>query len=187
MAAKPQLTLIAAMDENRLIATAHGIPWHLPRDVAHFRAYTLNKWLLLGRRTFEEMLGWFKPGHVPLVFTKRKDWTPPLGRSVSSIEEALDQAAAAQQTELVCVGGAQVFALALPQADRLVLTLIQQRFPSDESAVYFPDWTIDEWETEEDQTYSADAENAFTHEHSSPFVEKACRSHLSHWPYPPSH
>jgi dihydrofolate reductase len=158
---KPQLTLVAAMDESRLIATSKRIPWHLSRDIAHYRAYTLHKWLLLGRRTYEEMLGWFKPGHMPLVFTRREDWTPPLGKRVSGVQEALDLVAAAGEKELVCVGGAQVFELALPVADRLVLTLIQHRFPPDVGAVYFPDWALHAWETEDDQFFPADAENAF--------------------------
>ncbi|MEI6536777.1 MAG: dihydrofolate reductase [Verrucomicrobiaceae bacterium] len=173
---KPQLTLIAAMDENRLLANEHGIPWHLPRDVAHFREYTKDKWLLLGRRTFEEMRGWFRTGHVPLVLTRQKHdrgkgilplseqgqdalATNPL-RTVATIEEALTLAAQAGQTALVCCGGAQVFSAALPHADRLVLTLVQAAFPPGKNPVYFPQWSPFEWTIISESYYPSDADNA---------------------------
>ena len=81
---KAQLTLIAAIDQNRLLANEHRIPWHLPRDIAHFRNYTKEKWLLLGRRTFEEMRGWFRAGHTPLVLTRHPDYVPEIGRTFGS-------------------------------------------------------------------------------------------------------
>ena len=156
---KPKLTLIAAMDENRLLANEHGIPWHLPRDVAQFREYTKDKWLLLGRRTFEEMRGWFREGHAPLVLTRQRDYVPDIGRTVATIEEALTLAAQAGQTELICCGGAQVYATALLHADRLVLTLVQDSFPPGTSPLYFPEWSSDEWNMISDILYPADAAN----------------------------
>ncbi len=157
---KPLLTLIAAMDENRLLANEHGIPWHLPCDVAHFRQYTTDKWLLLGRRTFEEMRGWFRPGHTPLVLTRQHEFNTGIERTVATIEEALALAAQAGQTELVCCGGAQVYAAALPHADRLVLTLVQAAFPPGNSPVYFPKWSPREWKSISDSNHPADAENS---------------------------
>lgn len=157
---KPLLTLIAAMDENRLLANEHGIPWHLPRDVAHFREYTKDKWLLLGRRTFEEMRGWFREGHTPLVLTRQHDYTPKIGRAVVTVVEALALAAHAGQTELVCCGGAQVFSAALSHADRLVLTRVQATFPPGTSPVYFPQWSPHEWEITSEATCPTDPGNA---------------------------
>ncbi|WP_172683075.1 dihydrofolate reductase [Verrucomicrobium spinosum] len=80
---KPELTLIAAVDENLLLATAQGIPWKLPDDVAHFRAYCAGKWLLLGRHTYEDMTGWFKPDQHPLVLTSTCGYEPNPGRGVA--------------------------------------------------------------------------------------------------------
>lgn len=149
------------MDEERLIANAHGIPWHLPRDVVHFRSHTLNKWLLLGRRTYGQMLGWFKEGHVPLVLSRQKDWQPERGQRVRSVEEALGLAGAADQEELVCCGGGRVYEEAMPVADRLVLTLIAHRFPPDAGAVYFPKWDASEWALTSEKTFPPDSENAY--------------------------
>jgi dihydrofolate reductase len=140
------LTLIAAMDENRLLADARRIPWNLPRDVAHFREYCANKWLLLGRTTYEEMDGWFRPGHVPLVLSSRCGWDPEIGRVVSSVPQAMATAEAAGQKELVCIGGGQVFAAALPYADKMLLTQVQGGVTPKGRPVYFPQWDPSQWE-----------------------------------------
>jgi dihydrofolate reductase len=158
---KPRLTLIAAMDEQRLIATSHGIPWHLPRDLAHFRAYTDHQWLLMGRRTYEQMRGWFKEGHMPLVLTRDAHWKPERGAAVATVEEAVKKAGEAGAPELVCCGGGQVYALAMPWADRMVLTLIEHRFSVDEGAVYFPKWEARDWEEKNQTRFPQDSENEY--------------------------
>ena len=133
------------MDENRLLATERGIPWKLPRDVAHFRAYTSGKWLLLGRRTFEEMKGWFQPHHTPLVLSTRCSFDPQGARGVDSVPHALALAEAAGQSELVVCGGAQTYAAALPYADKLLLTHVAHRFDPSAKPVHFPEWNPAEW------------------------------------------
>jgi dihydrofolate reductase len=159
---KPVLTLIAAMDGNRLLANAHGIPWSLPRDVQHFRRYTSGKWLLLGRRTFEEMRGWFKPGHTALVLTSQCGLDPKGARGVDSVPHALALAEAAGQSELVVCGGAQTYAAALPYADKLVITEIAHSFQGGTRPVYFPAWSVEEWSREESLHHHPDAENEWT-------------------------
>lgn len=156
----PILSLIAAIDENRLLANEHRIPWHLPRDIAHFRHATRDKWLLLGRKTFEEMLGWFRPGHTPLVLSGQCGWDPPIGRLVSSVPHALALAESAGEETLVCVGGAQTFAAALPYADELVITTVHHRFAPGAQPVYFPAWDTEEWRKRREEHFAADAENA---------------------------
>jgi dihydrofolate reductase len=138
-------TLIAAMDQNHLLANASGIPWKLPRDVAHFRAYCRGKWLLLGRRTFSEMRGWFEAGYTPLVLSSSCGWDPDVGRVVASVPQAIALAESAAQAELVCVGGGQTFAASLPYANRMVLTFVERVYPPDQGAVYFPEWDSAEW------------------------------------------
>ncbi|HSI63546.1 MAG TPA: dihydrofolate reductase [Candidatus Saccharimonadia bacterium] len=156
------LTLIAAIDDNRLLADERGIPWKLPRDVAHFREYTTDKWLLLGRTTYEEMQGWFQPGHVPLVLSSRCGWDPKIGRVVSSVPQAIATAEAAGQSELVCIGGGQVFAAALPYADKLLLTRVHARIQPAGRPVYFPAWEESQWEDVTIWQQPADAEHALT-------------------------
>ena len=150
---KPLLTFIAAVSEDGFISRGQGVPWKLPADVAHFRAYTAGKWLLLGRRTYEEMLGWFHD-HTPLVLSRDESFVPSVGRRVGSVEEALLLTAA---DELVVCGGAQAYALALPQADRLVLTLVQTQLGE---GVPFPTITWSQWTEVSRKPYPADAQHA---------------------------
>lgn len=144
---KPRLTIIAALDHNQLLADAHGIPWKLPNDAAHFRSFTRGQWLLLGRRTFSEMRGWFDSGHTPLVLSSACGRNPEIGRAVISVPQALTMAEAAGAPEVFCCGGAQTYAAALPYATRMVLTIIEQTYPAESGAVYFPKWNPAEWRT----------------------------------------
>ncbi|CAN5903246.1 dihydrofolate reductase [soil metagenome] len=148
------------MDEANLLADERGIPWRLPKDTAHFRRYTQGKWLLLGRHTFVEMRGWFTD-HTPLVLSSACGYDPEIGRVVASVPQALAQAEAAEQEELVCCGGAQTYAAALPYADQLVLTQIHHHFEPLSHAVYFPKWNPDEWQLLDRTELSQDAENAW--------------------------
>ncbi|WP_063768731.1 dihydrofolate reductase [Verrucomicrobium sp. BvORR034] len=158
---KPELTLIAAVDENLLLATAQGIPWKLPDDVAHFRAYCAGKWLLLGRRTFEEMTGWFKPDQHPLVLTSACGYDPKPGSGVASVPQALALAEASGQEELVCIGGGQVFATAMANATRLVVTRIRHTFEPGDRPVYFPHISGDTWDEERRQEHPVDDRHAW--------------------------
>jgi dihydrofolate reductase len=150
---KPLLTLIAATSEDGFISRDQGVPWKLPADVAHFRAYTAGKWLLLGRRTFQEMIGWFRE-HTPLVLSRDESFVPAIGRRVGSVEEALNLTCA---DELVVCGGAQAYALALPLADRLVLTLVQTQLGE---GVPFPTIAWSEWTEVSREPYPADSLHA---------------------------
>lgn len=148
------------MDETRLLADERGIPWRLPKDTAHFRRYTQGKWLLIGRRTFEKMQGWFTD-HTPLVLSSQCGYDPTIGRVVASVPQALALAEAAGQQELVCCGGGQVYAAALPYADKMVLTHIQHRFETKFKAVYFPDWFHEEWQEVNRIEVPFDSENTW--------------------------
>ena len=150
--------MIAAMTRDRVIGTGQGIPWHLPRDSAHFRAYTAGKCLLLGRKTYEEMLGWFTT-QTPIVLTKSPN-EPLEGEpsAVSSVEEAITLARLLGAEELVVSGGAQVYALAIEYADTLVLTRVQAVIPGQ---AVFPDFeSSSAWHCDRRQAFDADAENA---------------------------
>ena len=149
----PTLTLIAAVSEDGFISRGQGVPWKLPADVAHFRAYAAGKWLLLGRQTYEEMIGWFRD-HTPLVLSRDEGFVPAIGRRVGSVEEAVNLTSA---EELVVCGGAQAYALALPVADRLVLTLVQTPLGK---GVPFPTIVWDEWTEVSREPHPADSLHA---------------------------
>ncbi len=145
------------MDQNHLLADSCGIPWKLANDAAHFRDYTRGKWLLLGRKTFAEMHGWFDAGHTPLVLSSNCGWEPDNGHVIASVPQALAMGETAAVSEIVCCGGAQTYAAALPHADRMVLTLIEQTYSANRGAVYFPKWNPSEWQTLSDSALPRDA------------------------------
>jgi len=118
------VTLIAALAGDRVIGESSGrIPWDHPRDRAHFRARTEGRWLLVGRRTYAEMEGWFGD-RTPIILTRNKGFRPfsPAHRLANSVPTALDLARANGVPELIVCGGASVYEATLPFADRLVLT-----------------------------------------------------------------
>ena len=148
--ARPVVTLIAAVSEDGFISKGVGVPWDLPEDKTHFRRYTAGKWLLLGRRTFEEMQGWFSD-HTPLVMTRDAAFKPAMGRRVASVEEAVALAEASEQKELVVCGGGQIYAEAMPHAERLVITRVADRLGA---GVAFPKIDPHQWRLVKSESHS---------------------------------
>ena len=133
MSAAPALRLVAALDRARGIGRGNELPWRLPDDLQRFKALTLGKPLLMGRRTAEP-LGRALPGRRNLVLTRG---APVEGaETVRSLEEALALCKGAP--ELCVMGGAEVYALALPSASRLELTEFDAEFA--QADCWFPDW-----------------------------------------------
>jgi dihydrofolate reductase len=151
------ITLIAALDEDGAIGRREGgLPWRLPAESAHFRSYCRGRWMLLGRKTFDEMHGWFSDETV-LVLTHSPSSVSAPGHAVRSVEEAIELAATAGAAELVVAGGAEVFALALPYATRLVLTRVHLRSGG---TVLFPPINEMDWRVIDERFHPADAENS---------------------------
>jgi len=155
------VSLIAAMDDNRLIAKEGGIPWKLPKDVEHFRSYTRDQCLLVGRRTYLEMQGWFKREHFPIVLTSGQNWTPAEGIAVSTVKQAIDVAVERQAVELVCIGGGLVFEMAMPFATAMIMSHVHACIEPGVAPVYFPTWEQDEWRCVHLERYQADVEHAY--------------------------
>ena len=156
MSSRPVLTLIAAVSADGFISTGQGVPWNLPRDKEHFRRTTRSQWLLLGRRTYEEMIGWFEDRH-PLVLTRDPAFIPSVGETVASVAEALQLAAAHGAKDLFDCGGSGAFAAAMPCADRLILTHVDSTLGS---GVPFPSVDPTEWQQTSRQDFPADASHA---------------------------
>lgn len=150
------VSLIAAVSEDGFIAKEEGgIPWKLPRDVRHFRDYVAGKYMLLGRRTYEEMKGWFTT-QKPMVLTRDEklfewqDAPPPL--VVRSVEEAISLA----EGELVVCGGGEVFAAALPWVKKCLVTHVKTKLGR---GIKFPVLPPMEWKLQESTFHPADSEN----------------------------
>lgn len=155
MAAEPAIALVVALSDNGVIGRAGALPWHLPDDLRHFRAVTFGKPLLMGRRTFES-IGRALPGRRNLVLT-RAGTLPPAGvEYVRDLRSALERTRGA--AELCVIGGAQLYALALPRAVRLYMTRVHAQLEGD---VHFPalDWSA--WREVTRQEHPADERNIY--------------------------
>ena len=154
MSAPIRITLVAAMDRNRAIGVDGKLPWHLPDDLRRFKALTLGKPVLMGRKTAESLRRAL-PGRLNLVLT-RSGRVPHAGmQAVASLDEALARAAGA---ELMVIGGGEVYALALPLADRLELTEVDTRLPSADA--WFPPWRTADWRETRREAHAADGRHA---------------------------
>lgn len=115
----PTITLIAAVAKNRVIGRDNDLAWRLRSDLRHFRALTMGKPVVMGRRTWDS-IGRPLPGRRVIVMTRNPGWSAP------GVESAADWPAVLARTEgadeIMVAGGAEIFALTLPQADRLHLT-----------------------------------------------------------------
>lgn len=122
------LSLIVAMDRNRVIGRNNQLPWHLPADLKHFKTLTMGHTMIMGRKTFDS-IGRPLPGRVSIVITRNRAYAPADVVVVYSLDEAL--AAAPHDDEVFIIGGADVFREALPIAHRLYLTVIDHDFDGD--------------------------------------------------------
>ena len=135
------VSMIAAMDKNRLIGNGPDIPWQMPVDQRHFRDMTIGKPVVMGRKTFETLkrpLG----KRRNIVLTRNTAYEVPKGCIVAhSVEEVLKLCEGTE--ELMICGGAPIYEAFLPHANRLYLTQIHATFKGD---VYFPAFDMEAWE-----------------------------------------
>jgi dihydrofolate reductase len=149
------ISLIAAMGKDRVIGIDNRLPWRLPADMKHFRALTLGKPVLMGRKTFDS-IGKPLPGRTNIVVSQDPDFQPEGVTVARSIAEAL--AAGREADEIMVIGGASFYAQLLPRAQRLYLTEIHQEFAGD---AFFPAWDPREWREIERNDHAADGDNIY--------------------------
>ena len=140
------VSLIAALASNRAIGKDNALLWQLPEDLRHFRETTRGKPVIMGRKTWESLPDPFRPlpGRHNIVVSRDPAYQASGATLAGSLDDALRQAAAQTNAEEVFViGGEQLYRQALPLADRLYLTEIEQNFAGD---VFFPDVQPNDWE-----------------------------------------
>jgi dihydrofolate reductase len=135
------LTLLAAVGSNGVIGRDNDLPWHLPEDLGHFKRVTMGHTLVMGRRTFDS-IGRPLPGRTTVVVTRQRDWSADGVTVTHSLPEALAAAAGADGARVFVVGGGEVYAQALPLADRMLLTEVDQ---APEGDARFPVFDRTEW------------------------------------------
>jgi dihydrofolate reductase len=137
------ITLIVARAQNGVIGRGRALPWHIPADLKRFKAITMGTVMVMGRKTFESLPG-LLPGRRHIVLTRDAEWEAAGAEVVHSVDDAL---IAAGNDPVSVIGGAEVFALFLPLADRIELTDVLTDIEGD---TLIPDPRIDaEWEERE--------------------------------------
>ena len=147
-----KITLLAAMAENRVIGLGGALPWKLPEDLRRFKRRTDGHVIIMGRRTYESLNGPL-PNRRAIVITHRRDYEAPGAALAHSLDEALDTARAWGEQEVFIVGGAAIYAAALPLADRLEITLVHAEVEGD---TFFPEFDCAAWTLTEDDHHQAD-------------------------------
>lgn len=148
-------------DGKRVIGLGNRIPWRLPADLRRFHDLTVGKPVVMGRRTYESILaelGSPLPDRINLVLTRNPNFRAPGCLVVGSVEEAVDSVEG-QHPGLIVIGGAEIFKLFLPFADRLYVTVIDAEFEGD---AFFPkDIGLADWIVLERESYEPDEKNKY--------------------------
>jgi dihydrofolate reductase len=155
------LALIVAASENHVIGKNNQLPWYLPGDLKYFKAITMAKPVIMGRKTFES-IGKPLPGRDNIVITRNADYQADGIKVVASLEEAIALAESITLInggeEIMIIGGAQIYNQALAMADRVYLTRVHRHVEGD---AFFPELAADEWQEVAREDITAEEPNPF--------------------------
>jgi dihydrofolate reductase len=161
----PLITLVVAMSANRVIGRNGTLPWRLPADLRQFKADTLGKPVVMGRKTFQS-IGRPLPGRHNIVLTRSA--APVTDPALLALSEGTAFTVvgdwpqvlrvAHPASEIMVIGGAEIYVLALPQADRILLTQVEAEIEGD---TFFPELSPSEWLKTERAYRPSDADHAY--------------------------
>jgi dihydrofolate reductase len=156
-----RLALIWAMSQNRVIGRNNALPWYLPEDLKYFKQITMGKPIIMGRKTWES-IGRPLPGRTNIVITRDPSFAAEGVKVVHSLDEAIRMAEKIclinGSDEAVVMGGAEIYALALPRADRLYMTQVHAEVHGD---AFFPEFDLDSWEELGREDFKASGANPY--------------------------
>lgn len=156
MADSPQhISIIVAMARNRVIGAGNKIPWHLPAELKLFKSITMSHHIVMGRNTWES-IGRLLPGRTSVIVTRQPGYRVEGAVIASSIKAAIE--ACANDNEIFIIGGAQLYAAAMPAATRLYLTVVDADVPGD---AFMPEFDLAAWRKLSARTFAADDKNPY--------------------------
>lgn len=159
-----KISLIVASASNRAIGKNNQLLWHLPKDLAFFKAHTMGKPMIMGRKTFES-IGKPLPGRPHIVVTRDETYQPAGVSTAHSLEEAIAMAKKIAHCEVVdeimVIGGAQIYEQALPFADRLYLTQVDAVF--EKADAFFPEVDFSLWQEISREDFTACEKNPYAY------------------------
>lgn len=133
------ISLVAAMSHHRVIGLNNRMPWHCPADLKHFKAVTMGKPIVMGRKTFDS-IGKALPGRRNIVITRQTDWQAPGVEVAHSLEAVFGLCR--EEAEVMIIGGANIYEQCLKRAHQLYLTFIDADYEGD---TFFPEWSEVDW------------------------------------------
>lgn len=145
------------MAKNRVIGADNAIPWHLPGELKMFKTITMGHHIIMGRNTWTS-IGRLLPGRITVIVTRQRDFCVPGAIMADSFDTAL--AACRNDDEIFVVGGAQLYAAALPRADRIYLTQIDADVKGD---TLMPQFDLAQWREHSSQSFGADDKNPYNY------------------------
>ena len=151
------LSLIVAMDDNRLIGSDNNLPWRLPADLAFFKRTTMGKPIIMGRKTFVS-IGRPLPGRRNIVITRDPSFSAAGCEIANGIPTALSLCSDAE--EVMLIGGASLYRQTLDQATQLYITRIHHCFEGD---TWFPELDLKAWKQETREDHEADSDNPYAY------------------------
>jgi dihydrofolate reductase len=151
------LELVVAVAENDVIGRRNELPWRLPADLRHFKALTLGKPILMGRKTYES-IGKALPGRTNLVLTRSRDFAPGDCIVAGTLEEARQTVT---EPVLMVIGGAQIYRQCLAHASRIHLTQVHARV--EDGDTFFTGWRNAEWRETHRERHEADDKNTLAY------------------------
>ena len=149
------IILVAATAENNALGKDNDLPWHLPDDFRHFKQLTSGHHIIMGRKTFESFPSPL-PNRTHIVISRQPDYNPEGCIVVSSLQEAYNRVPEGEDAYVI--GGGQIFALAMADADRIELTRVHTEIEAD---VFFPEIDFDQWTLSREAWHAADDRHAF--------------------------
>ena len=149
------ISLIVAMDNNRVIGSKGALPWHLSADLKHFKAITMGKPIVMGRKTHES-IGRPLPGRENVVLTRDKNYLSKGCTILHSLECVY--AKFNHTEEIMIMGGTELYRWTLDKADRIYLTEVHAECEGD---TFFPEFDRNEWTETERKDFKADENNEF--------------------------
>ena len=147
------VSIVVAVADNGVIGRDNELPWRLSSDLKHFKRITMGKPIVMGRRTYES-IGRPLPGRRNLVLTRDPSWSATGVETFAELDVALGAAAEGAVSECMVIGGAQIYALALPIAARVYLTQVHATVDGD---TFFPTLATRDWQETERQTIPGDS------------------------------
>src|SRR5580692_1762469 len=157
------MEIVVAVAENDVIGRRNELPWRLPADLRRFKALTLGKPVLMGRRTYQS-IGRALPGRLNLVLSKSGSFSPSDCTVVAELEQARGAAgrdAAGREAEIMVIGGAQIFRQCLPLTSRIHLTLVHTRV--EDGDTFFDGWRGADWYETSRERHEPDDKNAYSY------------------------